>query len=716
MTIDTDFTIDYVNKRIWNKYAWGQGGTVTTYTVNALYSWLMDVFDAQGMMDDDVPMSAQTPNAYSLINGWFIDDETTKYLYLGAITTVRGDTVISMITFQASGYTSAIFSDITKQVIWDAADKGALLAYDNTRRIWWVRTTTAISPPEAITINGGTGLGTATAEDSTGEDLYANLYTLGTIESGTQIYIYQAGSKINGWWSTGHIDVIVKVKEYGTEIDNANVTVYARVYTDLYDYFAVDLGSGGRNAVPLATSNDLDNQVAIATALSYLEVIKIGFVNGTITFTGASGDAAVAYKCIHGATSHATALIANTTSPFTLLSIEGTFQNSETIEILEEVKFDTLTDVFDTLGQVITSGSAGTGTLRRVQQDPQGVGVKGILFLSGVSGTFANEDSLTGATDGIAVQDGAIATNTFSATTSSTVTFADTFDKDLNNPNGLQPYNVLIYCASQTVEVLYELLKGITQRTSTFQCRPTNGSNTVYVYNGEFYQTADTTFTQIKKASPFGTFAGGKFFGARGVWIESVAGADSESYSLIDALNATEDPPTSSALVVVSCRPTDDRVLVCESTGTGLTTIKKNQYTLTSQNNQSYIEVSGAIADDAPTTGVVRVVVDYGLSTEHEDIYNYTSINRAPANDQFILASPTGQTYDSADKAYNPYIDGLADGSGEVTISLKYSGSTKYIVTRVRLKAWVPFQVAGSFASGTTTITAIRTADGIYTP
>lgn len=36
MTIDTDFTIDYTNKRIWNKYALGQGGTATVYSVNAL--------------------------------------------------------------------------------------------------------------------------------------------------------------------------------------------------------------------------------------------------------------------------------------------------------------------------------------------------------------------------------------------------------------------------------------------------------------------------------------------------------------------------------------------------------------------------------------------------------------------------------------------------------------------------------------------------------
>ena len=46
--IGDDFVIDYVNKRIWNKNAWGQGGSSTVYSVNALYSWLMNTFDEIG--------------------------------------------------------------------------------------------------------------------------------------------------------------------------------------------------------------------------------------------------------------------------------------------------------------------------------------------------------------------------------------------------------------------------------------------------------------------------------------------------------------------------------------------------------------------------------------------------------------------------------------------------------------------------------------------
>jgi len=713
MAISDDFSIDYVNKRIWNKYAWGQGGSTTVYTVNALYSHLMNEFDEQGGMDDDVPMSAQTPNAYTMINGWFMDDESHKYLKEGALVTARGDTIIALATCQSGGYVNCAFADIGRQVVWDATERGPLLAYNNTTRKWWIRTTASFSPSKDLTITGSSAAGTATAFDNTGEDLFANVYTLGTIESGTNLYIYQFVSKLSEWWSSGHIDILIKVKEFGLEIDNAVITVYARVYTDLYDFYEIDLTNGGRNAVPLATSDDLDNDTPIATALNYMDSIRIMFINGTITFSGGAGDAAVANKVIHGQTSHATAFILNTTSPFTLANIEGTFQNGEVIEILEEVKFDGQTVLFTTLGQTITATSGGTGVLRKVLQDPEVTGVEGILFLSGVAGNFINEDTLTGSSNGSATQNGAIATNTFTATTSSTVTFGATINKDLDNGAGAVPYNVIIDCAGLGVAVLYEYVKALCRRTSTIQTYPTNGTTTVYAYNGEFYQRANTTYTQFKKASPFGTFAGGTFFGARGIWIQNILGTDSEKYSLIDANNDPQNPPTSASITVVSMIATNDRVLVCESIGTGSGIIKKNQYTLTSQTNQSYIEVTGAIADDAPTTGVVRVVVDYGLSTQSEDIYNYTSIDRSGANDKFILAAPTGESYDSGDRAYNPYIDGNANGSGEATVIVKYAGSVKYIVARVRFKGYIPFQVSGSLVSGANPITAIRTVDGI---
>lgn len=68
MAIQDDFTIDYVNKRIYHS-----SGT-TIYTVNALYSYLQNTFDEPEQMDDPIPMSAQTPTEYTLINGWFMNE------------------------------------------------------------------------------------------------------------------------------------------------------------------------------------------------------------------------------------------------------------------------------------------------------------------------------------------------------------------------------------------------------------------------------------------------------------------------------------------------------------------------------------------------------------------------------------------------------------------------------------------------------------------
>ena len=68
MPVSGDFTIDYTNKRIYHS------ANTTIYSVNALYSYLQDTFDELTQMDDTIPMSAQTPTEYTLINGWFMNE------------------------------------------------------------------------------------------------------------------------------------------------------------------------------------------------------------------------------------------------------------------------------------------------------------------------------------------------------------------------------------------------------------------------------------------------------------------------------------------------------------------------------------------------------------------------------------------------------------------------------------------------------------------
>jgi len=278
MPISADFSIDYNNKRIYHS-----AGT-TLYTVNELYTYLMSTFDDLTQMDDSVPITAQTPTEYTLVNGWFMDDDSIKYLYGGAIQTSGwGSGVIRKLSVSASGYTSPIATDIGKTVTGGTTGHtGILLAYnadESGNYEWYVRPTDPATDlfnngSETYTISGGTGTGTAADVSSTGETLWANIYTLGTITTDPYalMYVKRGDTEIingyifentradgNNWWNVGHIDVLLKVKNSDTLLENGEVTVYGRQFGDLYDQFTIDLSNGGRNAVPLATSTDLDN-------------------------------------------------------------------------------------------------------------------------------------------------------------------------------------------------------------------------------------------------------------------------------------------------------------------------------------------------------------------------------------------------------------------------------------------------------------------------
>lgn len=722
MAIGDDFIIDYVNKRIHHS------ANQNVYTVQEFYSWLMDMFDEQGAMADEIPMSAQTPTAYTMINGWYLDigEGSKAYHFLkgGAIETDGYLDEIQVLVLD--NYTSCVPTDIGKTVEDDASPIGELLSYDNTAQKWWIRTGSGdpITDGSAMTIPTGTGAGDADGDSVDGEDLYANIYTLGTIEATGLMYVAQAGVKIDpDWWDADdHIDVLIQTKEAGTEIDDGKITVYLRVLSDLYDNYEIDLTAGGRNAVPLATFDDPDNQTAIATIINYMATIKVMFANGELAYETKTGDDPVKHMVLHDETSDATAFLldigggAETTGTFELGDVEGTFGDTNTLGLLTPVKFDAQTGLF-TVGLTVTGAPSGaSAVIRRIVQDPEGIGTEGILYVDTISsGPFDDDDTLTDTSTGSATANGNSPTeSTFSATVNGTITIDEDIDKDLDNGNGAQPYDIVIDLGGETVAHLYEYVKALTRRTCTIEHYTCDGASITKV-EGEQYQLAESAFAP-KKASPFGTFAGGKFFGARGVWIENMHSNDAEAYSLIDALSATQTPPTMATLKVVAMIATNDRVLVCESQGSGSKLVKKDQYTMTVQGSgEAYVQVSGAIADDAPSTGVVRVVVNYGELDESEDIYTYTSIDRSGADDKFMLSGVTSQAYDTDDRAYNPWLDKNADGSGEAEITVKFDAD-KYIVTVVRYKGYIPFDVAGQLVEAGVTVTSIRTVDGIYQP
>jgi hypothetical protein len=569
-----DFTIDYVNKVI--RYDGAETAPhplADMLSTNALYSFLQDTFDELDQMDNPVPMSAQTPTAYTLINGWYIDEMTIQTLKGGAIETTGWNGEIAVL-YVDNITTQAQASDIGKTVNDDASPIGELLHWEEltaSTAKWWIRTTSAIVDGSVMTIASSSADGDANGASATGENKWTNVYTLGTLFGTPQLYIIRDdvritewGTGTSEWWDTGHIDVLMLIQEAGTELgddlttaDTGYVQVYDRDWTHLWDWFEIDLGPGGRQAVPLSTANDLNNQTAEGTVATWSDVV---------------------------------------------------------------------------------------------------------------------------------------------------ISVAGPYSEDIGDGAGAQNYDYSINCGGRPLDEVYERLKYVVREGETTAIDGMDGEQYVTVVGQE------GTYAPVK-AAPFGSFAGGTFFGARGIWIYNMDGNDSENYQLIDSAGTTRNPPTQAPITVgglVWAAGVGDRVLVAESEGSGSLVIDKVQYvvsgTINSGDDKVYITTS--FPADTPTSGVIRVV-DTGVSEER---YTYS----AWGTNRVFLDSVTSKQYDGpTDTAYVPYVDKeTVSGTTSIQQLLTYA-SNRYLVARVRQYGIIPFETSAELVAGGVTITAIRTDDNI---
>lgn len=814
MAIGDAWDLDYVTKRVYNKKALGVDGETTVYSVQALYSWLMDIFDELAQMDDPVPMSAQTPTAYTMINGWFVDNDSVKYLLSGAITTSGykqgsaplNPTGVRILTFVAGGYQGPVLADLGKAVLGTTTtDSGKLLAYNNTLRKWWVRSDALdddFPQAEVVSVTGGSGAtGTTTGASVTGEDLYANIYTLGTIETNpqAQIYVFQAGNRIAEWSSltnwdrTGHIDVLIKVKEADTEIDGAVITVFARQSGDLYDNFEIDLTAGGRNAVPLSTADDINED----TGEWYLlyKTWASAFVVGEI---------------INGQTSGATAEVGsdtkwNSTGVLKLRDKQGTFQNNENLRSGATVRAVANGTVGDTYGTYsakavqLTVGlvcTGGTSTAQRILRGVQDDGATGkyvfqvsttvtgeardpyykafssgetitdtgtgsvtsgsvsttivsgfsditIAFVNGTAtygtgvGTFISGERVT-FTGGEAIllksTGGATGTITLGNCTLTTINgltitgdisgahvaatqnlqSAHTMDRNFGQQSAY-PYDVIIqggsiYAAGRTLAQVYEYFKFACQAGSVFQMF-TVVSAVITILDGQEYIIAYSGYVPAKSA-PLGTFAGGKYFGAQGVWIEGMAAG--QSYQYTDSNGVIRSPYASIIIQVTSLGNTDKVVVFRTSAGA----INKAMYTSGAGNNQNDPDfvVQEDIAIDTPPAGAIRLV-DYTDMSEVR--HTYTAWDGPTKTFSGLDPVLTKAYVEGTDKAYVPFIDQVA-GAGTASKEVLFDAE-RTVLVRVRMytpganQSILPFETPGQVTSAGLSVAAIRTTDGIAT-
>jgi hypothetical protein len=265
-----------------------------------------------------------------------------------------------------------------------------------------------------------------------------------------------------------------------------------------------------------------------------------------------------------------------------------------------------------------------------------------------------------------------------------TVTFGS-YTEDVDGDATAESYGCKVDCGSAySCAEAYKYLKWLTRRGST---------TTVNGVQGQFYRGVNSAYTEVKQA-PFGSFAGGKFFGARGVLLTNVT--DSNNRQLIDSSGATKIPPTTVS-IVVSGVAAGDRVLVARSSGGA---VNKTQFTLNgTHTSAATVTVNEAIGNDIPDSGNLRL---------GDTAYTYTGINRG--SKQFTGVSPALSGAGGA-ALYQPYIDGVAAGTS-MSKSFVYSADFD-IIARVRKKSILPFENTATVTNAGASISAIRTADTI---
>lgn len=649
----------------------------TIDSTNAVYSALQDLFDELNQMDDGVPMSAQTPTEYTIgiidagdKDPWFIDRTSAEYLKSGALKTASwarvqdSNTGIVRITYTTG--TDFISSDIGKTVTNGTSNStGTLLDFNSasSTKYAWIRPATNGSANNwggstgTITVTGGSAASVTQASAAvTGESLWANIYSLGTIETATHLYILQNAlyltkykSTTSDWWGDGHIDILVNVKEVGVEIDEAVVTVFARQYDKTYDNFTVDLTNGGRNPIPLATGGDLNN------------------TTGYKRFTGSSGT--------------------------------GTFNAGNAIYV--GANWGSATK------RGILTAVAGTGSAPQLD-----------YYLIGDLTDFANTDAvkeyvLSTSADGDATCTAATPSSVGPATYNVQATLAAYTSADIDESGSNENYSIKVDLSNAgngtptyTVAQGYEWSKYVTRRgntgdidtgTQTVTGQFYIGSDYRLIYTGSItgtftlgekvtqagsgalgYITAVNTSAKILilrdsrgtfntsglvtgsssgatvtpdssatalapiKAAPFGTFAGGTWFGAPGVVLVYYLTADANKFQLVDDNGNVVKAPTKVNITVGNTRA-GDRIAVFRLTAAG-GDIKKDKYNATVQSAGVTTAVMGAsIAVDEPgkTAGGVLRLVDTSANQEYR--LRFSSWSSAT----FTLASTTGLTADA---------------------------------------------------------------------
>lgn len=659
-------------------------------SVNALYTHIQDTFDELGQLDDPVPMSAQVKDQqYTLINNWQIPDLSMRFLESGSIQDCAKNNIFT--NYQTLGSIQGV------------GDQGYI-------------------------------------EDAT------------TPAPQPQLYVEQNGTVLREDWLEGNVNILVKVKTstdttiicgtvcaLGQLVDTGTVTIFNRKFGHTYDLFETTT-VGGTAPMPLATALDADNttsqytntytgcggftvgeEVTVATSLAIATVVADCVTCNFLTYDLQSGSQFGNSELITGAVSAATA----TSSACGSTGVVAAYC-AQVRQMTVEVK-------------VATGGGTGTtGTFRPGETLTQAVtGATGfILTVDDVDAiylektnvcVFSGDNVITGGISGATYDPGCAGTYTANQLV---------VPGDLGEGSGEECYTAYIVgnhnaaaCASPIIEI-YEWTKFELRKESVL---PIAGKgNATTDIEGNIYRLICSAYAEVKVA-PFGSFAGGSMFGARGIFIcnesLSLLPADIQKVQLINNCGVTRNPPNIQCLTVTA-------VLACDSVAVYRAinacacycTILTTQFTvsLAACENEaadtSIVVTAGtcalvccALAQDIPCAGVLRV----------NDPNNCGIFLRFPYNaicrtaERFTLTSGTIGTVTACtaltncDDVFVVYIEeSVAACQTSASNSVIYVADRPLII-RVRRKGILPFETEATFTSTGSSVGAVRTTDPV---
>ena len=560
---------------------------------------------------------------------------------------------------------------------------------DGTRQVAWVRNTSSaqFQGNENVT---GTGVDFQTETTNgfqSGETIWANLFSVGSLQANTDIYVgqeddYMGGrayhtsttyarriEKIDEWWDTdvdfftgspnllggtNHFDVLVKTQEAGSLIDAGRLFVGARRLTTVYSHFELVASAAGNFVVPFSsTGADLN---------SSLGCYRVGFDAGA----GGKGQL------------DAGDVLENDT---------GTTPVGRLRAIVTAVS-GTTNGTFDYY--LIGENEPLSSTDRTLRQftDNENIKVRGNAF------TFDIDAAGTAVTEiNAAVANGI------------TVTFADT-QVDVDLDSSTEEYACTIDCNNRPLAEVYRRMQFLTSRGNQDGTTPDtqdtllpsaasgvdeasefyravgdvvinyDGGTGTQVTEGDYVEgatssasgvvvsvTSGTTgvlvLTQVKgtfqdneqiarpteagtnhvvadgapssivdnTGAPFGTFAGGRWFVAQGVVLTNVPAADSNNWQTVDLTGTVRTPPTQRTITFAGLQ-SGDRCFLAEVDTAGGIDITKNQNGVASGGalGATTFELDSTVALDVPSTGWVRVVDDSDPN-KAEQRFAYTSVS-----------------------------------------------------------------------------------------